>query len=316
MTVCALIVSSCASPLMPTPINMAVAEIPKPERTQEIPTPQVIPTATYIPSAGVIEVGIWVPPYLAEVMGGALQNPLRGLFVGDETMANIRLEVGEEHVISQWVYALVTPFPSTLQGVTGDDLLSRWQGGSMSTLDDPPLLMDQNTHEMFNALWGPAEGPSVQVMAKDELLEYAWAQVERPTLAIIPFEDLEPRWKVLAVDGLSPIRKDFNLENYRLNVPISLNSSDPELVAPLRILVLRVRHQHEHVAQGPVDMAAEGRAELQHGDAGDRLHAAQPFLRHHADLGTKIAAHGCGSLRRSMPSKPPMLTRWRRSGPV
>jgi poly-gamma-glutamate synthesis protein (capsule biosynthesis protein) len=230
LMICVLIFSSCAAPATPTPVNMAFVDIPKPETTQEISTPQAIPTATYIPSAAIIQVSIWVPPYLAETFGAALPDPLRGLFVSDETAANIRLEVGDRNPVSQWVYTLVTPFSSTLQGVTGDDLLLRWQGGVDG---NQPLLMDQNTYEMFSAMWGPAEGLGVQVIAKDDLLEYAWAHAEQPALAIIPFEDLEPRWKVLTVDGLSPIHKDFVLENYRLKIPISLNS-DPDLVALIK----------------------------------------------------------------------------------
>jgi hypothetical protein len=231
LLICMLIFSSCAGPATPAPINMAFVDIPKPEKDQEIPTPQVVPTATYIPSATIIHVAIWAPPYLAETFGGALDGPLRELFVSDEATANIQIEVGEGNPVSQWAYALVTPFSSTLQGVTEDELLSRWQGGSMSANGNPPLLLDQNTYEMFSALWGPAEGSSVQVMAQEDLLDYAW--VHPTALAIVPFEDLEPRWKVLTVDGLSPIHKDFNLENYRLKIPISLNS-DPEMIALIK----------------------------------------------------------------------------------
>jgi len=150
-------------------------------------------------------------------------------------MANIRLEVGEQNLVSQWVYALVTPFSSSMQGVSSNDLLLRWQGGSTGLYGDPPLLMDQNTYEMFSALWGPAApAASVQVLAKHELIDYAWAH--QPALAIIPFEALDPRWKVLAVDGLSPIHKDFDLGNYRLKIPISLNTPNgsPELVGLIK----------------------------------------------------------------------------------
>jgi hypothetical protein len=225
----AVIFSSCAKPATPAPFNMAVVDIPKPERKQEASPSQAIPTATYLPTARIINASIWVPPYLAETLAGALEDPLRGLFVSDAAMASIRLEVGEQNVVSQWVYALVTPFPSTMQGVAGNDLLLRWQGGPVSlyTYGNQPLLMDQNTYEMFSVLWGPAAGMSVQVMTKHELIDYAWAH--QPALAILPFEALDPRWKVLAVDGLSPIHKDFDLGNYRLKIPLSLNS-DPELI--------------------------------------------------------------------------------------
>jgi poly-gamma-glutamate synthesis protein (capsule biosynthesis protein) len=156
-------------------------------------------------------------------MGAALDESLRGLTVNDPALANIRLEVGTGNSVSQWVYALVTPFPSTLQGVSSKDLLLLWQGQPTGL---PPLLMDQNTHDMFTALWGPGSG--VQILPKEELIDTAWAQ--QPALAIVPFEDLTPRWKVLSVDGISPIHKDFDLAQYPLKIPILLNS-DPDRAA-------------------------------------------------------------------------------------
>jgi hypothetical protein len=202
--------------------------IPKPGLTQEIPSaPLILPTATFMPNAQTIPTAIWIPPYLSETMGSALEEPLRGLFVSDPAQANIRLEVGTGNPVSQWVYALVTPFSSTQQGLSGDDLLSIWQGGSTSGL---PLLMDQNAHDMLAALWGPA-GANVQVLGKAELVDYAWTH--QPALAIVPFEHLNPRWKVLPVDGISPIQRNADLANYRLKIPISLNS-DPQRVALIR----------------------------------------------------------------------------------
>ena len=44
----------------------------------------------------------------------------------------------------------------------------------------------------------------------------------RPSWALIPFEALEPRWKVLSVDGQSPVHNDFDLASYPLKVAFSL----------------------------------------------------------------------------------------------
>jgi poly-gamma-glutamate synthesis protein (capsule biosynthesis protein) len=184
-----------------------------------------------MPNAQTINISIWVAPYLAETLGGALEDSLRGLLVNDAATANVKLEVGHQNLVSQWVYALVTPFSSTLKGFSGDNLLLRWQGGSISGYGNQPLLMDQNTYDMFTTLWGPAAETGVQILARQELIDYAWSH--QPALAIVPFEDLSPRWKVLPVDGLSPIHKDFDLTNYRLKIPISLDS-DPERVALIK----------------------------------------------------------------------------------
>ena len=228
LTLHGLLISGCvfssAGRTTPTPQFMAPADIPKPPSGQATSSaPQPVPTATYMANAEVLNVALWVPPYLLEAMGGALDDSLRSLFVSDEASANIHIEVGEGNVVSQWVYALVTPFSAIMQGISRDELLSRWQGGATGM----QLLMDQNTYDMFTAFWGTA-GANVQVIAKEALIDYAWTH--QPTLAIVPFDDLNPRWKVLPVDGLSPLHKDFDLSSYRLKIPISLDS-DPDRVA-------------------------------------------------------------------------------------
>jgi len=235
---CALIISSCATPAegfrqesTPTPFNMAFVDIPKPGTTPQASISQIIPTATDISNINILKVSIWVPPYLAETLGGTLPDPLRGLFAPEATTANVTLEVGEQNPVSQWVYALVTPFSSTMQGISSDDLLLGWQGGSLGVFGNQPLLMDSNTYDMLSAVWGPAADGSVNVIAKNGLLDYAWAH--QPALAIIPFEALDPRWKVLPVDGLSPVHKDFDPASYRLKISISLNG-DPQLVALIK----------------------------------------------------------------------------------
>ncbi|HSO14017.1 MAG TPA: CapA family protein [Anaerolineales bacterium] len=235
LILCTVFIASCTSASngsaeSPSP-NWAFVDIPKPQPGPKIPStsPDVIPTIptpTYMPNADVLTVAVWVPQYLSETLGGMLDDALRGLFVSDAATANISLEVGEGNVVSQWVYALVTPFSSIMQGMSGDELLSLWQGGLPGT----PLLMDSNTYDMFTALWGSA-GANVQVVAKEALIDHAWSH--QLALAIVPFEGLDPRWKVLPVDGLYPIHKDFDLGSYRLKIPVSL-ISDPERVALIR----------------------------------------------------------------------------------
>jgi hypothetical protein len=58
----------------------------------------------------------------------------------------------------------------------------------------------------------------------DQLIDKAWADM--PSWAIIPFESIQPRWKVLTVDNQSPIRKNFNESTYPLKAHF-------ELVKPL-----------------------------------------------------------------------------------
>jgi poly-gamma-glutamate synthesis protein (capsule biosynthesis protein) len=63
----------------------------------------------------------------------------------------------------------------------------------------------------------------VQVVGADQILETAWSEL--PSWAIVPFEVLEPKWKVLTVDGQSPIRKNFDPSIYPLTIQATGQSS-------------------------------------------------------------------------------------------
>ena len=110
-----------------------------------------------------------------------------------------------------WVYALVAPFPTLRYEMTGDELLQIWNGSGETTWR---ILVDKSTREVFTTLWGEPASETVRVVSAGEMLDIAWA--EKNTLAIIPFEEISPRWKVLKVDGQSPLGAELLLEEYPL----------------------------------------------------------------------------------------------------
>ncbi len=74
--------------------------------------------------------------------------------------------------------------------------------------------MDQSTLEVFKALWGEPASGLVQVLACGSA---AGGSLGQPgSWAIVPFEVLQPKWKVLTIDGQSPIRKHFDISTYPL----------------------------------------------------------------------------------------------------
>lgn len=221
----ALALSACAAPSASVLPSGSTAS---PGTQPEGILAQPVPTATYIPAITFIELSVWMPPYLAATLAPHLPEPSRALLVSDPATASLKVEVGEENVVANWVYALVAPFPTTTPGVSREDILRSWQGEPAGPFAGQPILLDQHTYDMFSARWGPAAPTAVRVVAREELLEAAWSQ--RPAWAIIPFDMLAPRWKVLTIDGLSPIHKDFSPESYLLHIPISL-TGEPAAIA-------------------------------------------------------------------------------------
>ncbi|MGE5376969.1 MAG: CapA family protein [Bacteroidota bacterium] len=136
-----------------------------------------------------------------------------------------------------WVYALVAPFPTVTDGVTSDELHLAWTQGSVpAAFRGHPLLMDQSTLDALTALWGQPAGGLVRVVAADQLLETAWSDLG--SWAIVPFEALQPKWKVLTIDGQSPIRKKFDLSVYPLVVYLDPKSQPVSNYDPAKMTTI------------------------------------------------------------------------------
>ena len=127
---------------------------------------------------------------------------------------------------AQRLFALVAPFPTVTDGITSDELSVAWTQGTMpSAFSGHPLLMDESTRAALTALWDEPAAGAVRLVAADRLLDEAWSDLG--SWAIIPFEELQPKWKVLTVDGQSPIRKKFDLSKYPLVVSADASNYDP-----------------------------------------------------------------------------------------
>lgn len=182
---------------------------------------------------------MWVDPALPLGFQQALALPENIRRLQDTSDAagrsvDLRLEVGQNSdltagedagqqtgrwLVGQWVYALVAPFPTITDSVSVESVRNAWKG-SPSEAFNSPLLMEQSTLDSFTRLWGKPAGQAVQVLPADQLVSYAWSQAA--AWALVPFGALEPRWKVLEVDGVSPLRKEFNSREYALTLPIVL----------------------------------------------------------------------------------------------
>jgi poly-gamma-glutamate synthesis protein (capsule biosynthesis protein) len=169
---------------------------------------------------------VWFPEYLPEGLVDRITLPAGYHITTDREEAGITLTVGGENQVSRWVYALVAPYPTIADGVPAEAFHRSWRGESRGSFSGAPILLDESTLGVFSALWGePADG-SVKVLPPGDLIDYAWEN--QPAWALVPFEALEPRWKVLEIGGMSPLRTDFDPLTYPLTVPISIQGSSHE----------------------------------------------------------------------------------------
>lgn len=164
------------------------------------------------------EILITMEDYVPQALVGAIQLPSGVRKSGSEQDSRLRLTVGGEFGVPiRWVYALVAPFPTLVDQVTFAEIQAAWQGAGSHSFGGAPLMVSRETLAAFAALWGKPADNGVAMYEDDaSLLQEAWTR--RPAWALVPFEALEPRWKVIQVDGLSPIQKNLDLNLYPLVV--------------------------------------------------------------------------------------------------
>jgi poly-gamma-glutamate synthesis protein (capsule biosynthesis protein) len=197
-----------------------------------VPPPgEVIPTATFFSPSAITPTSninlVWVDPAITSSILTPLEGNTTIQYTDIENDAGTTLRIGEESILVHWVYSLTTPFPTVEDGLSSSELQEVWQDARNPLAPGQPLLLSQDTLDVLSAFWGPPETAAVKVINNEDLLEYAWTN--QPSLAIVPFDDLTPKWKVLSIDGISPIDQNFILDDYYLSVPISVEGVNPNL---------------------------------------------------------------------------------------
>ncbi|HHY87853.1 MAG TPA: CapA family protein [Chloroflexi bacterium] len=193
------------------PVSSSREEI-KPSLTPTQPPTIIPPTPTPTEPP---EYRVWISPAVPaelanEVRAGEAVRPVEA-----QEEAEYRFDlVPADQALSLWTYALTAPFPTLLDGVTLEQARGLWAGSQDETLTGWRFLLTDQALAVLRTAWGePAEG-MVDVLPAGELLDAAWEAGS--VLSLVPFEKLEPRWKVLRVDGISPLDQDFQPEDYAL----------------------------------------------------------------------------------------------------
>jgi hypothetical protein len=216
--VCLAAVTACAVGAVPPPQGPPATITPTPFLpTTATPTPEVI--------------GLWIAPSVPPALRSLFMERIRASGQPVQWMpgaeeAAVRLQPSAGTPFARWTYALVAPFPTIEDGLAWESLVTAWRGENQ---DGNTLLVTADVEALLQALIGSA-GAGAASSPAEMLLDRAWGT--DGALSVVPFDDLQPRWKVLEIDGRSPIRKEYMPEGYPLEVAFGLDG-EPQAVARL-----------------------------------------------------------------------------------
>ena len=220
-----LILSGCArGTILPDATNTPVILPTITNTTTPIPT-RILPTATVTPPL----LSYWIDESVPDGLKKSAHIPSDARVASHPGEATFRVEpVKDKTDATRWVYALVTPFPTFTDGVALQDLIHAWSGEKTGLFEDRSILMSASTRAAISSIFGEPGKDAVRVLDANTILDTAWS--DKVAWALVPFEALEPRWKVLRVDDQSPLDRSLDLEKYPLVVSFGL-TGNPAVLA-------------------------------------------------------------------------------------
>ncbi|MEZ4673676.1 MAG: CapA family protein [Caldilineaceae bacterium] len=162
-------------------------------------------------------------PYARDIFNALLQvstieanngvHALNVLDAPDNARAVVRVArpgIASQQPLLERFYAVVVPFATPTDDITLKELQQRWQG-----FGSGPLLVTPDAAATLKSLWGL---PTSSLVEESALL--AALTADSAAWGILPFDHLDPRYKVLTIDGVNVLDNHFDPATYPLGIAL------------------------------------------------------------------------------------------------
>ena len=218
-----LMLSACQTT---TPNQVVVTETASP--TLPPPTATSLPSPTPTPTPGPLKLNL--SQELPAEMFASIPTPLGMVLLDDPEEADIVVEVASDgqkyELISYQVYTLVAPFFTVQDNITLKELTAILTG--MSSQEEAPFkgVYAKEPFSQLQSLIDPKNPKRVTLATTTDL-----SVIPEEYWMIVPFEELQPEFKVISIDGISPLDDNFDPSKYSLSLPVGvrLNATDREI---------------------------------------------------------------------------------------
>ena len=202
--------------------------------------PTATPTTAPSPTPTPVPLSLWIDPLLPSDFVKKINLPEGILASRNKDDADLFLTVsnpakGELVLGETWqVYALAAPFFTVQDDISMADLLALVRGDQVEDVDPTvKTLLLRNQDNAIVANMFNLAASSIPTKSKIDQVSNEFFRPEVKTedgvWAVLPFELLAPQWKVISVDGKSPLDDDFAPEQTPLSQRVVLSTRLEEL---------------------------------------------------------------------------------------
>lgn len=218
-----VLVGGCILP--PIPLTLPVP--PASHFIQNSPVTEMLDGPVTVALAGNVP-----DPYASQIFDALVQHstveaangpqPLHVLDTPDNALTVVRVVrpgTGAEPLLERY-FAVVVPFATTTDEIALKELQQRWQG-----FGSGPLFVTPDAAATLQSLWGLTTAPLVgeeTLLAELEATAGSWG--------IMAFDQLDPRYKVLTIDGVNVLSNQFDPTDYPLGVALTVDGVGQRLL--------------------------------------------------------------------------------------
>jgi len=209
--------------LPPSPTIPLPTSTPAPTNTP-LPTSTPAPTATprplgIAPAQGLPEHYVNILRQLVSSKVSLNGRPLALLAAGSAADVTIELAPPAAKALeplAKRYYAVVVPFATVRDDISLDELQQRWQGKG-----EGPLYASQALASELVPVLGNFSGTT---LSHEDLL--ARLEDDQHAIGVLPFDQLDPRYKVLTVDGSNILSNQLDQDTYPLAIALVANGPE------------------------------------------------------------------------------------------
>jgi poly-gamma-glutamate synthesis protein (capsule biosynthesis protein) len=171
------------------------------------------------------DITLWIPEYLSGIQIHWKDNTNID-FSTHEHDSDCSFSAGSEgEIVGNFIFALVAPFNTIQDDIAIEQLKNIIFGESTNLPIEDKLYLSKSTYALLSDSLGDLSDHLI-IVSEEEIFPSTIQSSEN--YGLVRFDQLEPEWKVIRIENISPFDQNFDQDNYYFNFPIRLKCSQSE----------------------------------------------------------------------------------------
>lgn len=171
------------------------------------------------------EIKLWIPEYLSDIQIDWKDNSIIDFSTNEQDSDCSFYSGYEGDIVGNFIFSLVAPFNTIQDEITIEQLKKVLLREFTDQPLDEKIYISRSTHDFLSDTLGDLS-QNVIIVSEEEL--FSFTNQTSGNFGVIRFDQLEPKWKVIGIENISPFDQNFDQENYFFYFPIRLNCSQNE----------------------------------------------------------------------------------------